>query len=76
MDQDRTVGESRQGVKREGNNEWNRTGLWERADREGRERGIMNGTGQDCGREQTGREERAGIMNGTGQDCRGEQTGR
>jgi hypothetical protein len=36
----------------------------------------MIGTGQDCMREQTGREERVGIMNGTGQDCRGEQTWR
>ncbi len=35
----------------------------------------MNGTGQDCRREQTGREERARIMNGIGQDCRREQTG-
>ncbi len=29
----------------------------------------MKGIGQDCRREQTGREERAGVMNGTGQDC-------
>jgi hypothetical protein len=36
----------------------------------------MNGTGQDCRREQKWREERAGIMNGMVQDCRREQTGR
>ena len=46
MEEDRTVGESRQGEKREGNNEWNRTGLQERADRERGQGGIMNDTGQ------------------------------
>jgi hypothetical protein len=35
----------------------------------------MNGIGQDCRGEQTGREERARIMNGIGQDCRESRRG-
>ncbi len=58
MEQDRNVGDSRQGENRMGNKEWTRTGLEERAERERRERGILNGKGQVFRREQTGREER------------------
>jgi hypothetical protein len=41
MEQDRTVGESRQRQKIGGNNEWNRTGLQGRADRERRKSGNI-----------------------------------